>query len=312
MANNFQAKDNSDYITVCICTFKRPLALAELLLSLKNQFTGGRFNYNIVVVDNDSRGSAKKVVNKFIVNHELDIVYTVEEKQNIALARNKSVLNSKGNFIAFIDDDELPTPKWLYDLFLAINKYSADGILGPVCPKYQVNPPKWVTRGGLFDRPRHKTGHVLRWKDTRTGNVLIRKKVFEESPDWFREEFGSGGEDRDFFKRKIEEGYRFAWCNEAVVFERVPAERWQLNVQIKRALIRGRTAANYSSKRTKTIFVSAVAILSYGFSWPILFLLSPLIGYENFFKYFIAFFDHLAKLLAYFKIDLIKDKYIVT
>jgi glycosyltransferase involved in cell wall biosynthesis len=312
MANNFQAKDNIDHITVCICTFKRPLALAELLLSLKNQFTGGRFTYNIVVVDNDSCGSAKKVVNKFIIDHELDIVYTVEEKQNIALARNKSVLNSKGNFIAFIDDDELPNSKWLYDLFLAINKYNVDGLLGPVCPKYEIEPPKWVTRGELFDRPRHKTGHLLKWKDTRTGNVLIRKKVFEESPDWFREEFGSGGEDRDFFKRKMEEGFKFAWCNEAVVLERVPPKRWQLNVQIKRALIRGRTAANYSSDRTKTIVMSALAILSYGFSWPILFLLSPLIGYENFFKYFVAFFDHLGKLLAFFKIDLIKEKYIVT
>ena len=34
-------------------------------------------------------------------------------KQNIALARNKAIENAKGDFIAFIDDDEFPLDQWL-------------------------------------------------------------------------------------------------------------------------------------------------------------------------------------------------------
>lgn len=301
-----------DHISVCICTYKRPHLLENNLTALLSERSSDYFDCSIVVVDNDSDCSAREAVEAIANGSRIDIEYFSEPRQNIALARNKAVGCAKGDFIAFIDDDERPGEKWLENLYAAIKKYSTDGILGPVQPEFETQPPGWVLRGGLFQRPLHRTGEIIDWKDTRTGNILIKKKVFIEHPDWFRPELGSGGEDRDFFKRKIEQGYKFVWCNEAVVFEYIPAERWKTAVQIKRALLRGKMAYIGSSFKLTGTFASVAAGLAYGISLPFLLVISPLVGYEFFFKYLVACFDHLGKLLSVFKIDVIKEKYITT
>jgi hypothetical protein len=131
-------------------------------------------------------------------------------------------------------------------------------------------------------------------------------------PDWFREEFGSGGEDRDFFRRKIKQGFVFIWCNVAIVFESIPPERWSIIVQIKRAVIRGRVAYAAKTIRAKSLIVSAFALVAYCTSLPLLLVSSPIIGYEIFVKTIISLSDHLGKILTWLRIDLVKEKYITT
>ena len=48
------------HITVCICTYKRPIMLDNLLSRLSIQRTEDSFSYDIVIVDNDNIGSAKR------------------------------------------------------------------------------------------------------------------------------------------------------------------------------------------------------------------------------------------------------------
>jgi succinoglycan biosynthesis protein ExoM len=240
---------------------------------------------------------------------KIAISYNLEPRQNISLARNKAIEVSKGNFIGFIDDDEFPDSRWLLNLFMAINRYKADGVLGPVLPYFEIEPPKWVLRGRFFNRPAYISGQVLEWQNTRTGNVLIKRAVFEEDNIWFGPEYGSGGEDRDFFRRKIELGHVFIWCCEAPVYETVPPERWKIKVLIKRALLRGKMALNSSGSRPKNILVSAAASVLYTVSLPLVFVLSPIIGYDVFMKYLIKDCDHLGKILALFNIDLVREKY---
>ena len=96
----------SEHITVCICTFKRAAMLAHLLNELENQRTENLFTYSIVVIDNDADESAREAVDSFKRKSTIPVKYYVEPEQNIALARNRAVQNSNGNFLAFIDDDE--------------------------------------------------------------------------------------------------------------------------------------------------------------------------------------------------------------
>jgi glycosyltransferase involved in cell wall biosynthesis len=301
-----------EHISVCICTFQRHQLLERLLRKLEDQVTEGRFSFSVVVVDNDASCSAKSIVERAQAGSKLCIKYYNEPRQNIALARNKAVEVSDGDFIAFIDDDEIPESNWLLSLHIAIGKYAADGVLGPVLPQYGSVPPKWVIRGHFFGTPRHRSCKAMKWKDTRTSNVLIRRGVFESNESWFRPELGSGGEDLDFFQRKIEQGFTFVWCNEAIVFEYIPSARWKMSVQIKRALLRGKMACIRSRLKLTSFYTSLGAGLIYGISLPFLWGFSPLVGYEFFFKYLIAWFDHLGKLLALFNIDVIKAKYITT
>ena len=100
--------ENVPHISVCICTFRRPHFLNGLLQELDLQKTESSFTFSLIVVDNDASESARETVLQFRNMSPLEVRCFVEPEQNIALARNKALANAKGDFIAFIDDDELP------------------------------------------------------------------------------------------------------------------------------------------------------------------------------------------------------------
>src|SRR5437879_2825163 len=230
--------NEAKHISVCVCTYRRRYLLRRLLEGLGYQDTNGLFTYSIVVTDNDSLQSARDVVLDFAAASPIPIRYCVEPRQNIALARNKAVENADGDFIAFIDDDEFPTKCWLLTLFIACNEYGVDGVLGPVKPHFDDAPPKWVVNGRFYERPTYDTGFVIDWRKGRTGNVLLKRRLFADEAKPFRSEFRTG-EDQDFFRRMIEKGHAFIWCNEAVVYEVVAPIRWKRSFMLRRALLRG-------------------------------------------------------------------------
>jgi glycosyltransferase involved in cell wall biosynthesis len=209
--------------------------LAHTLEGAASQITESEFSFEIVVVDNDSQRSAEDIVSSFQKNKDLHIIYDCEPEQNISLARNRAVRNARGDFIAFIDDDEYPEANWLINLYHTLKKYNADGILGPVLPFYPQGTPLWLKKSGLCERSRKTTGSFITSKDMRIGNILIQRYVFEKNGMWFDPERGrTGGEDGEFLLRQISRGRRFVWCDEGVVFETVPEERWHLTFYIKK------------------------------------------------------------------------------
>jgi len=294
------------HISVCICTYKRPVLLKRLLSKLEEQETEDLFDYSIVIADNDKSESGRQTVESYARQSRIHIRYYVESEQNIALARNKTVENAIGDFIAFIDDDEFPFEGWLLNLYKALICFQSDGVLGPVHPWFNEKPPKWVFKGRFFDRPTHRTGHILEWENTRTGNVLLRKDLFKESQDWFNPVFGSGGEDRDFFRRKIREGHVFVWCKEAPVFETVPSKRWELSDFLKRAITRGKMTTHTPRATRLDLLKSTLIIVVYTICLPLFMIL----GRHVFIKYLIRDCDHIGKLLAVCGIDVVKEKYI--
>jgi succinoglycan biosynthesis protein ExoM len=234
------------------------------------------------------------------------VKYCVESQQSIALARNKAVQNATGDYIAFIDDDEFPVSNWLSTLFAASEKYKVDGVLGPVKPHFEIGAPNWVVKGGFYDRPCHPTGLVLAPAQTRTGNVLLKKHVLFGSDPPFRPEFRAG-EDVDFFMRAIETGRVFVWCNEALVYEAVPPARWKRTYLLRKALLRGASAALRPTVGAREIAKSVVAVLIYGIALPF----AALLGQHRFMDLLIRLCDHLGKLLALVGIDPIAEPYVV-
>ena len=299
-------------ICVCICTFKRPRHLGKLLRSLEGQETGNLFEYGIVVVDNDRSESARQTVESQVGQSKLPLRYFVEPVQNIAMARNKAVDNANGDFVAFIDDDECPESHWLLHLYKALTLFKTAGVLGPVIPRYDVPPPRWVLKGRFFERPRYFSGYYLHWENTRTGNCLLKRDIFQGDGGRFLSKFGSGGEDRDFFKRMIARGHAFVWCDDAQIFEAVPEERWKKDIMLRRALLRGKMTYNSRKHMPGDTLGSAAAVLFYSVSLPFLFLFSPVFGFDVFLKTMIQNCDHLGKILALLKIDMVKEMYLIS
>jgi succinoglycan biosynthesis protein ExoM len=291
-------------ICVCICTYQRPELLRRTLAALARQETRGQFTYSIVVADNDVHQSACDAVAAFRAASPVATVYCVEPTQNVALARNKALANASGDYVALIDDDEFPTRDWLAALLAACQAHGADGVLGPVRAHFDQPPPRWLVRGGFCERPEHPTGLSLHWRQTRTGNVLFRRALLAGMANPFRPEFGNGGEDQDFFRRMMQRGYRFIWCQEAIVYEVVPPARWTRTYLLKRALLRGQNERPFL--RAPSIAKSVVAVCVYAFLLPFLL---PL-GHHRFMSYSVRLLDHAGKLLAALGYRPLGDKYL--
>jgi succinoglycan biosynthesis protein ExoM len=292
------------HISVCICTFKRPKLLRQLLERLGSQRTDGLFAYSVVVADNDPAQSARQVVATLSPMSAVHVTYCCESQQNIALARNKALEHAEGDFIAFIDDDEFPVDDWLCNLFNAYMTYGVDGVLGPVKPHFESDPPQWVEKGKFFERPTYSSGHKLTWIQCRSGNVLFRKNILSTVTTPFRSEFDTAGEDVDFFRRMIEKGHKFVWCNEAVVYEVVPSSRCKRSYLLKRALLRGSNFSKHPRHRLMNAAKSLVAVPCYAVALPVV----ALFGQHLFLRHLIKLFDHTSRLLAYLGLRLVTQR----
>lgn len=303
-ATSRNAAGPTKHICICVASYKRPELLTRLLLALSELKTDGLFTYSVVVVDNDRERSAETVVTELSAKLAYKIKYCVEPEQSIALARNRAVDNAEGDFISTIDDDEFPSPDWLLNLFKTCEQYGVDGVLGPVNRHFDETPPKWITRGSFFVRPSHPTGFELDWTQTRTGNTLCRREMLQAGSKPFRPEFRSSS-DSDFFRRMMAQGRKFIWCADAVVYEVVPPTRWKRSYMLRRALLRGATAA----KRGEGIlsFVkSLVALPIYVLALPF----AQLLGHDKFMTLLIKVCDHFGKIATALGFNLIKGAYV--
>lgn len=293
------------HISVCICTYRRPGLLKRTLDGLCDQETNGLFTYSIVVADNDRARSAEPVVAAFADSSKISVRYCVEPQQNISLTRNQAIRNAEGNFIAFIDDDEFPTERWLLTLFTTLHARGVDGVLGPVKPHFDGDPPRWVVDGKFYDRPSYPTGMVIDGKKGRTGNVLLKKEVFRGEKCPFRPQFLTG-EDQDFFRRMIERGHVFVWCHEALAYEVVPPVRWRRDFMVRRALLRGANSLLHPSFGILDVVKSLIAVPAYSVLLPVMLLF----GQGTFMKYVVSLFDHLGRLLAVMGIHPVREAYV--
>src|SRR5262249_12548912 len=209
--------DSKKHISVCICTYRRLDYLRRLLQELCRQDTCGLFTFSIVVADNDGAESARSLIEEFALTSPVPIKYCVQPQQRIALTRNSAVNNADGDFIAFIDDDEIPARLWLATLFKTCEERQVDGVLGPVKRHFDQKPPTWLLKGSFYERPYYPTGTVVQWSKGRTGNLLFRREILAGEDQPFRPEFRAG-EDKDFFRRMIDLGHTFIWCTDAVSF----------------------------------------------------------------------------------------------
>jgi glycosyltransferase involved in cell wall biosynthesis len=292
--------ESGDHVCVCIPTYRRPSRLGRLLSVVADFHTTGEFSYSVLVVDNDESASAEPTVTAFASRARIPVRYVRAREKNVAIARNTAVEHARGSHIAFIDDDELPCPEWLVNLYTCLRAYNVDGVLGPVHPVFDRQPPNWILRTRVFERPIYPTGTVLDWGQTRTGNVLLRRAIFSDDGYRFNEQF-KHSEDKDFFRRVIKDGYHFVWCAEAPVYETETNDRFTPRYHLKRALVRGNAAMRHHEFSLRRIATSVVAVPLYCAVLPFVAVGGP----APIMKYLIKACDHAGGLLALAGIDLV-------
>lgn len=230
-------------IAICIVTYRRPSGLMNLMNGIKRLDINESIinSVKVVVIDNDPDGSSYDVIRKIRENFPMPIFYKIEKRRGIPIARNSAVKYAGDvEFVAFIDDDEVPEKEWLNRLVETQITYKADGVEGKVDCYFKHNAPKWIKKGKFFDKKSKNTGErvVL----AATNNLLIKKEILERFP--FNENLAlTGGSDTYLFTELSYEGYQFVFCKEAVVKEIIPQSRTNLKWILIRAFRVGITRA---------------------------------------------------------------------
>ncbi|MCV2370155.1 glycosyltransferase family 2 protein [Roseateles oligotrophus] len=242
-------------ISICICTYRRKDGLARALESLRGLRMPANTAVEVVVVDNDAEASAQALVLALRAEFPLPLNYFCEPRSGVSHARNRCVVEAKGDWIAFIDDDEYAEPGWLCELCTLAMPDSnpgaspsaiatpIDGVFGPVLADFEATPPAWLLASGAHQRPRYPTGAVMSWGDCRSGNVIFRRRLFIAQHGFDARFAATGGEDVDFFWRCRKAGANLIWCDSAIVHESVPAQRLTRAWLLRRAFAGGRTFA---------------------------------------------------------------------
>jgi glycosyltransferase involved in cell wall biosynthesis len=92
-------------VSVIIPTYNRANLIAESIKSVLNQtFT----DFEIIVVDDGSADNTKEVVESF---KEPRIRYIYQANKGVSCARNVGIFASKGEYIAFLDSDDIWLPQ---------------------------------------------------------------------------------------------------------------------------------------------------------------------------------------------------------
>lgn len=215
-------------IAICVATCQRPLELRRLLDGLnaltfeKNTLS----QIDVIVVENDDSGQGLKVCEEVKPNFRWNLMGCSEPRRGISYARNRgvSMVPADADFIAFIDDDEIPATNWLDELLAAHHTYQAEAISGLVEPEFSPDTPEWIIKGKFFERPSMPTGSVM--VTAATNNALIKADSLRALDPIFDEQFAlTGSEDYNLFCRLHLAGNKIVRCNEAVVYEPIPPSR---------------------------------------------------------------------------------------
>ncbi len=229
----------STAVTVITLTYQRPTDLEEALPALVDAISGHP-DAELLVIDNDTRPTAQATVERFATDR---VRYVHEPRPGIAAARNRGLEEtSASGVVIFIDDDERPCDGWLETLLHAFHSYGAEAIAGPVVSEFDGPLDPWIAAGRFFERLRHPTGTLV--EVAATNNLLLDRAFVSAHALRFDEDFGlSGGSDSVFTRQLRRAGGRIVWCDEAVVTDRVPAQRANRQWVVKRAFRMGNTEA---------------------------------------------------------------------
>ncbi len=252
----FMNPTSPEKLIVAVCTYHRPHGLRLLLRALEAQ----RFEHNpapdmeVLVVDNGGDAETRRLCQDFGSGQApLPLRYIQEPRVGISHARNAVLdhIPAHCDYVALIDDDEIPCPRWLDELLALQRATGADLVRGPVIPRYAPGTPAWITRGNYFGwpRPEQRITDGQNLEQGATNNMLLRWSAVRATGARFDTGLArTGGEDTVYFHQLIHaHKLKMVFAARACVTETIPPTRTSL-----RALLRlhFRLGANRLLKKT--------------------------------------------------------------
>ncbi len=213
-------------LSVIIVTYGRNEDCRDAIESI---LRGEDLPREIIVVDDHP-------TEKFSYENPIVKVIHTEREIGISACRNLGIKISKGDVIAFLDDDVVVDKLWAREIINCFKDLSVGMVFGKINPLYLAPLPKW------WDE--EKFSWAVSVNKPAGANFVVRKTVFEEVGN-FKEELGIikgkrfNLEDIEFRKR-AEKICKVVFCEKALVYHKVPPYRLSRRYILRRYYSEGR------------------------------------------------------------------------
>lgn len=258
--------------SVLIPTYRRPNLLHDNILALLPQLAA--CDAEAVVIDNDPEGSAGEAIHGC---GDPRLRYVHEPRRGVVNARNRGVTEARGDHLIFIDDDEVPAPRWLA-AHARLAAQGAQAAFGKVVPLYREAPLPGLQAflDDLYTRDLNRptgTDITTEWAHVGTGNSMFARAVLPSLAPFDTRFNASGGEDVWLVKMLIAGGARLIWNAEAVVQEQVLPDRASLEYvsarkfrhgQQRVIFVRGRGGLGGNLRAAVWMGAGALQVTGYG------------------------------------------------
>lgn len=149
-------------------------------------------NFELIIVNDGSTDKSLERVKKFSEKSKLDIKIITQKNQGVSAARNIGIKNSIGEYICFIDSDDMISPRYLQELFEILNEdinvsicniknISEEVIYTKQLDKISKNKVKVYSSEEALNK------FLLRDINPGIWALMLKKEILEKNEIWFTE-----------------------------------------------------------------------------------------------------------------------------
>lgn len=220
--------------TVALCTHNHADRLVRTLEDL-HALRMPEAPWELLVVDNASSDETPALLAGYAWPPGWTVRIVREEKLGLSSARNCAIREARGEYLIFIDDDETPDPEWLRAFETLVTQHSPDAFGGRIEVLFEGKRPRWLADELLgFLGQLNRADAIVPLTQPNTsfhgGNFGFRKSVclrigvFDASLGRKGAD-NTGGEEVDFYRRLLRDGFEVWWTPDAVIHHRIESAK---------------------------------------------------------------------------------------
>lgn len=216
-------------VSIIIPTYNCAKYILEAINSVLNQTYQ---NLEIIIINDGSTDNTQELVQSYINNFNEKIKYIYQENNGHAVARNVGILNSNGEYIAFLDADDIWLPNRLEEGVKILDncpdialvhartiRVSEEGK-----PVINLVRNKNFLSGNIFENLFLRKAHIS------SPTVLVRRECFRQLGLFDENLARFGSEDKELWLR-ITKNYYVDYLDKVLAYYRVRENSQSKNIQ---------------------------------------------------------------------------------